>query len=872
MTQCEGQTREGERCRKTGNQVMPNGYCKQHQYQAIQRILEQLQKLIALGHDPGPALLQQLQGAKQLCDEDRDCAGQLNELLATLRQDPSSKVQSIYQQLNRLGKTGKPEEAAALQLSQDVRALSQEQQANGREIEEIRGRLMDCGMKGEERQREYTQTLEQLSQILKRQESSKADALQLVQSLQNRLDQSQSRAAQFTAVYARALQEKETELKTYRDLYNNMVGREMRLNQGVQALGENEKEVEKSIVRLTETYEQKLSDLRKQFAEKSRRGETILSEREEKLEAEVARLKADLERATSLAEDSTEMMKKLDEKHREAVQTAPHGQLARELVETTDQLQLKNQQLAKLQAQHDQKVAEFARAELAVAQKIDRATAEDRAEIKRLTRDLTNSERKMSLLQREITHLQEQVYEGKREKESHVQTLQVKLRQAETRLLQVHQQRAADRQQVQQQIEHTKTQLHSQKQTQDARYAQMKERLQQDYHDQMAQLKAKEEEIHSRLEIKQRELSHAQQRIAEAREDLQRREGRLTKMQQAFDHKLAEFNAQKENLMTTLAQTQEQARQFGQIERDYQSRVHTLNQTNEVQRQKHEAQVKQLTDDLNRATAHRNEISAQLNRCVAAREGIVVKVNELTKENSRLQQAYAKLETDTQTMKARYEQHMEELRRDSAQMQSKVRHDAQLLQDMSLAHQDVLRKLEEARGIRQGMESTVRKAMGNEAALKRALQDKEIEHEQRLRLEVALKQCAAQRLQASEGLKDTNGQVWNLKRVNSEVVSQMNELASAYQRELEAREADMEREKIKQQVHEENLERQLAALKSHSDGQARELQRQQKAEERIMDSYAEEKLANAQQVALLMEAQRDVKGPVRSGKSTLLVE
>lgn len=145
-------------------------------------------------------------------------------------------------------------------------------------------------------------------------------------------------------------------------------------------------------------------------------GGTLLSEREEALQRQVEELKSDL----AAALEDLKLATSAGQKAMVASVTSqqPHAQVARELVDVNATLQSKNEELAKLRAVHDRKMAEFAQLELKTAQRIDHATAADRNKIQQLQSELAGSERRVASVQQEVVNLQTASYELRRKHEN----------------------------------------------------------------------------------------------------------------------------------------------------------------------------------------------------------------------------------------------------------------------------------------------------------------------------------------------------------------------------------------------------------------------------------------------------------------------
>jgi len=878
-------------CRKVGNAVMANGYCRNHQYFAVLKIMERLKlaqlEMARLEQSPDvnidpkkldllnrqiSMMQQELDGAKKLCSEDSDCSSHMRDLLVSLRditepvhgtpgimphavnQHPITKLRQIEEEMNGLAAGTSHEDAQAFQLSQEYELSRRRNIDNSAEIAELQGALHEGSAVAQRQERRFQSGLQALTTELKTNEEHKMQAEQVIDSLQKRIDRCRAESKQVSGVYSQTINRLKEESKQYKDLYNGMVGREIRLGKSVDNLTKNERQLQKALEELKQNYEVKLTKMRNDFADHAKTGGTVLSQREEALAEEVERLKADLEMALNDLKMATEAGKEAI--NRAVATNMPYGQVAQELTSVNDMLRAKNEELGKLQALHDRKTAMFAQAEMNTAQKIDQATARDRAEIQRLSNELAVSERKLAGLQQEIVTLQSASYDLRRQHQNEIQRVNNQLRDTRNQLMQVRSQREAEQRNLQQQFRLMKNRHEAASLENDFKYNQLKEELNAQWTKKAEELQMKYEANQLSLDQERRNLQIAQKQMQETSQIMNKQKQDLQRYREAYDTKLAEFLQQKDSLNTSLSQAQEQAQQFAQIENDYKKRIDILRQTVAVQRQRYQARINQLTGKLRQAIANRNQIINSLEKCNASRDSIVAKVNMLTDENTRLKDMYLQMKTRMDLMRTQYEAHLEKLRADANKMQTDIRTCAQRLQDATLVHDHVKRMKGQAQQLRLNLENTVRAAKGNEQALRRLLKDRELEKQQVFRLQTALKDCSVQRSRSEVGLQNTNEELRDVKRIHGRLSSEIKGISQDYQRALEEREANMARETMQTQVREETLQRELAQAQMRGNEQSHRIQSLQQQKMLVSDTLANSELDRARQIQMLVDAQR----------------
>lgn len=894
VTTCQGWVEEkgGRRpCRNTGQAVLSNGYCRVHQYIAVSKIIEKLREIetelkrlesstnvavnstkIKLLREQMGLLHEELYVTKQICSEDQACSLHLRDVLASIRDiseplsgtsgilpsqlssHPITKLQKLGKDINRLSVGTSSEDAKAFDISQEHELARRRNIDNAADITQIQTNLYEKSAAAQKQEREFQQGLETLNQKLKNHENQQIQNQQIKDSLEKRIDKNQAESRQVMSVYTQTINRLQEEIKQYKDLYNDKVATEIRLGKTVAEATKNQQALQKHIEELKQTYEQRLLQARNEFAEKSKNGETILSEREENLKSEVERLKVDLETAVSDLKLATEAGK-------EAITRAmsthmPYSQVAQELANVNEMLRAKNTELGKLQALHDKKTAEFAQAELKTSRKIDQATAQDRAEIQRLNLELANSEKKLVGIQQEVVSLQSSAYELRRQHQNEIQHINNQLRDTRNLLSQVQTQRESEKNNLQQQYRLMKNKQEADTLEHDFKFNQLKDTLNTQYLNKVAQLQDKYEANQLQIDQEKRNLVLAQKQIQETVKIMNKQKDDLQRYRTAYDEKLNAFMKQKNDLDLALRQAQEQAQQFSQIELDYKKRIDVLRQTVAVQRQRYEAHITQLNTKLKQAIDNRNIIINSLEKCSAARDSIVTKVDVLSDENTRLKDMYLQLKSQMDVARSQYTAHIEKLRSQNSQMQRDINTCAQRLQDGTLVHDHVKRLKDQAQQLRVYIEGKEKQARGVEQALKRLLKDRELEKQQVFRLQGALKDCAIQRERIDSNLKNTNMQLRDIKHMHGELSHEIANISQEYKGALEQREANLAREALAQQVREENLQKELAQTRQRTQQQNQKINNLEKQKMIFSEALNTTEDERHKQLQLLLAAQR----------------
>lgn len=877
VTEADGTVRP---CKNRGNAVMSNGFCRAHQYLAVQDLMKLIDRaqsvlsdLSAEGAASGATkirqaqmdldrLRQNLKEARSLCESDMDCSSHLRDMMVTLREVPRntgmpdtlSKLRAIENNMLQLAGVGSATENQALRTSVDHEWALRQRDATARNIEQIQADLHMCAARAEQKEREYQTQLQALTQELKNSEANRQQAQEVVDSLNKRLDRTQGESKQVNGVYTTTIKQLQEEVAKFKSLYNEMVARELGVGKRIKALTKSEQDLAAAMQEMKLSYEQKLSDISRKYAEHVQTGGVVLSERELALSQEVERLKADLEIAVNELQISIDAGKAVISQ--QLNHNVPHARVAEELLQVSNQLRQKNEELSRLQAMHDQKVAAFAEAEMRVAKRIDDASERDRAEIQRLSQEMHATEQKLSGVQQEIMNLQTASYELKRQHQNEVSRLQNSLREAKQQLATAQAQAANQRQQMEQQSLNLKNQASAAEMERHFKFTQLKDSLEQEYRIKAKSLQEKADMIRLQLDQERVQMKNAQREMQTNSRALAEQKASLNAYRQAYDEKLAQFSAQKDALNVTLAQAKQQAQQFANVENDYKRRMGILQQTMEVQRTRYEGTIKSLTDKLNAAISARNQVAINLEKCGAAREGLVAQVNNMTEENRRLQDQYLQMKSRMDMTRAQYESHLSKIQVENDKLQEESRKHAQQLADASMAHEHVKRMRDEAQQLRANLEENIRQAKGSQQALQRLLQDRELEKQTVARLERALQECSAQKQQNEQILGMANQDLRELKRMNREASSAVQQVSSQYQQALDQRDAQMTKEQLTAKVQEDALRRQLADIQQRNRAQEQKLGQLSAARNSLLTTIADNEQQRQDQVDALIRAQK----------------
>ena len=885
--------KSGKQCSREGNSVLDNGYCRSHQYEVVLRLFKLLTNLdaelkslsnasdsninpqrITQMRNKVKLVRQSLENAKNICESDPTCGEQLQDIMVDLREitegggfrGRNNNLKNLQNGINHLQMDSQGPVTWSKQISQDWELGHRRNVQNNYEMNHLQNELNDVASEARMKEMSFKSGLEDLSSKLSETEQQKREALRNVQILQEQVDKVKGGAAYVNGVYSQTISQTKDELKKYKDLYTNMVGREIRLNKTLKQISKSEQELKNNLSELEEKYAKKMKDFQDELAKQVQSGHNTLSSREEELTNEVEELKAHLEQASVSLEQAIDAGRMAQN-----ASLGPTKGVASELLRTTQELRMRQEETNQLQNNLDALRMEYANREQACEEEINRQTDRDRTEISRLGNRIVQLEQDLSSKQSELMALQSKVYQNEKDRKHMIGSLQSQLRRASSQLSSLKAEQVNNRQQMMQKMNMLKKGGDQRKIQQDFEYSQLRATLESRFMERQQKLERQHQVAVSKLMEEKRNLDSVQRQIKEAQEVMTRQKGTLDNYRQAYEKKMDMFLQQKQALDTSLQQANIQVQEFSELEAGYKQKVNMLRQKISVDRQRYQATIDALKGRLNMAEQSKSKIVGSLEKCSAAKDVIVQQINQLQTENTRMKDQYLQLKSRMESMKLHYETYVEKMRADAGSMQSDMRRCAKRLEDASLVHDHVKQMKEEGRALRANLESKIREAQGNASAMKRLLADRELSKAEIIRMQSSLKDCSEQNKRLNNNLLSTNTELRTVKQIDNRLKGDIRELSETYTRNLEQRETDIQRDRYQQEFKEKKMLADIAKLNTKGKQMEHQIGNLRHQKDVVQNALANTEISRQEQIAMLMEAQR-LEDPAFkiSGKSSLI--
>lgn len=896
---CHGITPQGTTCQVAAGNVAENGFCAHHQNQVTPYVMKQMEHLThelqsldslsgtELDRKQVDQLIHRMDHLKKvlkkgqtICED--ECEHSLREVIITLKElignapqvktmlgygqeSPVDRLKMIEQTMTQQAMASKGNDVEARRISLEWEAAKRQKERNDRELVQATQKFQTLSGNAQSREMEFQQALKKLSQELDQAQQGKQTLEAHILQLQQAMSTCQAQSSQISGVHTQTIRALKQELLKFKGLYDNMVGREIKLSQSIKQLTDNEQLLKRTMDELNAKHQEELKKLQ---TEADTAG-VPATQREAELEAEIESLKVSLQEATKELQLAHDAGKEVLE--RVSTLEAPSGDLAKQMIRINTELHQQSQNSARLEAELAEARDMLAHKELACANAQQQINGKLRQEIVDLNNQIYNLQTMLRDRQSVVAKLQQDLQALKMTSEGQVGQMQQRLSMAQAALMQIRANVQQEKAQAANQMRVAQAQMKARENELDLKFAQMKESLNARFMDRSRQLQEKYEYTVNQLEDERRNLGGIRNQLQQTSQAMQQKEGQLQAMRSAFEQKQAEFLQQKDRLASALTEAKGQAQQFGEMERQHQLRVNMLRQKVAVDRQRYEQEVSSLQAMINRLKGDRVNIVNNLERCGAARDALVVKNNQLLDENTRLKDQLAQARANMDMMRAQFQTTMAKMRTDAAKLQRDVRACASRMQDVSMVHDHMMRTKQEAEGLRTKLRAQIAASKANEQAFQRLLRDRELNKQEVARLQEALQSCGMGKQNMGRQLIDLNKQLYEIKNIDSNLKGQIQDLSDDYQRAMMTQEADMHRQVMQQKMQEQQYVNQLVSLQSQNTELNQQLQRSEEQGQVLRDTVADTEVQNAQQVQRLMQAQQLQAGRTPlTGKSTLV--
>jgi myosin heavy subunit len=899
-------------CLNTGNFVQNNGFCLSHQNQAASTLIEQVSSLSAELDDLQAIhrgavdevaikniqrqiaeVTTHLQTVRTVCTANPECVRLMKTLsvsvhqlispdgepntLPTLvtenkrgiftRRDPLQKIKSLTANIEHLSKGTKGDDAATMDISNRWELSKLQKEANLTKIDRLETELQSRTNRYRHDKNQFQKKMRTLTSDLEKTSQLQVEAEHVTGQLEKRLSDCHSKTLHIGTEYSSILRVEKEKTQRFKRMYDDMVGREVSLNTSLKHLAESEEQLKNDVLDLKESYEEKMRILQ------NRPDSEVVSQREAHLTQQVEKLSRDLElsmRELKIAVDSGRQA--IDH-----VQTShlPCSDLARELVTTGRQLQAASGNVMKLQKEIDQNRDTYANTALKYEMSQERRSSGDRKKIQVLESEVVALGDKLQGAKKDVIQLEKVKRDLKLQAQNNIRKLRSDLNQAKQQVTRCKLENAHNTSKASSEKRMLNDARRSKQVTQDFEYQQKKERLRQEFETKQTSLESAHRLKNEALNQTKRELHNVKIAQEALKENLTREENRLKASRDDYETKMIEYAQRNTEINSARLDAQHQSDQVAISRRDHIRQVDTMRQARKVQDRKSRTEIKDLKNKLDSAQRARSGIIANLEACGAAKESIIIKANALSAENDRLKESAAHQKTRYDLLVNSYEKKLLIIQTQSHKIKAGAERCTANMSDLALVHDDIIRKKQSYQIERLESEQKIAKLKLSESALRKLLQNQELNKRTVIKLQASLKACEGGNKVLKNNIKNCSGQLRGLNRLQASVSGELEQTASDYRREILKRDAQMARDANRVKSRENSLKRQMADLKVSRRDLVQQVKQSQRQNRLTEDTLVDTVVNNAQQLQGIIRSDRlhvkdDFPGPVTTGKSNLL--
>lgn len=879
---CNGVVSDGLKkrpCKRNGNQVLSNGFCPQHQKQAVSELvsqfrmleneLDKLEKVKGFEYDKVPVTplrskmilaMKNLQNIDSPCDESSPCGELFVEVLTAL--DRVTRVfqnHPIVEKIKHIGnnidylRKGTLHEEASIMDEQSQRHKYQNHPVF-HEVDQLKNKLTHTTSKAQQKELEYQDTIRKLTTELEKHTAYRQAKEIDVKQVELQLDRCKSSHSKTAGLQTTTINKLIQEKEQVKSLYNELKSREYKTHTDLNVLQQVKDENMAKIKDLEEHYKKKIDKVREEYAAHMRDGNAT-TDREEELMSQIEILKEAVQEA---ADEMAEHKEAAD-----ALKTATHAP-SRILLDNYRQSLAEQQRLSsevrRLMKNRDELMQEVAQLQTTHFEDRDSVMKHKDEEIERLAGEIDGRRRALDTCAEERLKLRKSISSTERGKEILLKQLRTDKERLHREVVYLRRERATMVQQAKKQRENIDTFVLKKEQERELRFKLLEEGLRTEFNRKAQLLRSSllehEEGIRSQKEAVR--LAQAKQLTLE--KDYQEKETKVLRLEKMFNEKMIKYGEENSNLQRAKELAHQELTRIRGAEKERDQEIKLLRNQNMIYRRKYDADIDAMRRRLEDMVKLREDVTTKLRECATSRSGLVQKISDLTRDNSNLENQKRELENLVTRLKGQYTAFTSKMQMDSDRLHNSLQLCGAKLKEATEAHSDVKRMKNLIRDARAELEDKIRVAKGSTQAVQRLLRDKQMDKQEVARLRNALKNCATTGTTLKNQLVETNRNLHEMDRMQTSLGQQVGNLQTQYRRQLDEFEADHETEKLRQMTKEKSLESKVKDLQAQRDAMKNRQMRADKQKHILQNALLDSEIDKAQQMDLMLEAQRVEQG------------
>ena len=862
-------------CKRSDNQLLANGFCAQHQKQAVKALENEFKNLEdelnrleqAKGFDYSkvpitPLRSQMILAMKNIksidspCDVNSPCGQLFVDVLTAL--DRVVRVFQDHPVVNNIKEIGKRidylrkgtlYEDAAIMHEQLQRKMNQNHPIH-KEVEHLKTQLTHATSKAQEREIEYQDTIRKLTSELEKhtsyRQAKEVETKQAEQQL-DRCKASHSKTSGLqTATINKLIQEKEQ----IKSLYDELKSREYKTHTNLNVLKQVKDENLAKIKELEDHYNKKLEKVREVYAAHMRDGKAT-TEREEELMSLIEKLKEELQ----VTADEIKEHKEAADALRTATE-APSKMLLDNYRQSLAEQQRLSTEVRRLMHSRDELMQEVANLQTTHFEDRDRVLKHKDVEIERLAGEIEKRQKELETCAEDRLRLRKTISSSEKGADLLLRQLRTDKDRLHREVTFLRQERAAMLRQAKKQHEDINTYALKQEHERKIRFEMAQEAMRDELKRRSKLLRDSILQQEAAIKSQQEELRIAQAKQLEASKDYERKEAKLLRLEKEFNHKMVEYSEENSKLQRAKELAHNELTRIRSMEKEREQEIVMLRNQNRAYRRQYDAEIAAMRRKLDEVMKIREGVTSKLRECAASRSGLVQKISDLTRDNATLEQQKRALESRFTQLKAQYNAFTSKMQMDADRLHNSLQLCGSKLKEAHQAHQDVKHMKDLIRAARAELEDKIRTAKGSSEAVKRLLQDKQMDKQELTRLRNALKNCAETGQTLKSQLVDTNRNLHEMDRIQTVLGQQVGNLQNQYRRQLDEFEAEHESDKLRQQSREKSLESKVKDLRAQHDAMQNRQKRADKQKHILQNALLDSEIDKAQQMDLMLEAQR----------------
>lgn len=839
--QCQGSTKPGDQCKRSGSAVHANGYCYQHQYQAIEKLMSYLTLFkeeweASRNQDVNAArgwiqkierAQREIKEAKQLCESDPECMPNLQSLLidiekAVLPFETSVKLpptlsreegRALAAEMEHLAET-QPVLVGNFSANQHVlhkQVLMDTQRDLNRSMDKVGMAQQHIAQQTAELDQEYKTKFDEMAERQHKLANQMADLKNQAYQYQQELSACQASAAKFRGQGTEQMDILQNRINEMVDHVKKAEAAQAGSKKRVLDLSEQLALAQSKITEIQQEAEAKQRELKKQNDARNQAQE----EQKLQLEKQMMELESRLHSMAEVEKTLRAQAAAIEQAREQA--ELPTSDLVHRYAEQSEHVKKLTIEIADYQKQKMEWDAKIAKIQSDMLNHLETNTHRDRALLKECNENKNRIEAQLIEKNKAWMAIREEADKKMKQQQHYI----ISLRQQESQTKNKLQRVETERDQLRHDIKLSRQEYESRMKNLNLKLEE-KTKLERSNIEHFYQQKIREIEIRRReteqiIEQEKQRQNLALQSINASRQrmDQETRQFQLEKAR--FDKMEAEMEKKQTDLALNQARVVEELKHVRDTRAEYKNQIQLWETKYRSSREQYELDSKRWRDEGNKLRESKGLVDRALQQCQLRQENLLSQVAQAQREADKFKADYYQIDAKFRRAQMEFEQTKNKMLKEAAVQEMNVTKCSEELSKASAAHQHMQAQMADMKRIRAELQHNLTSATAQAHTIERLLKDKATADHQQARMQTLLDEAEMNKKTMSIAMQKLEREFNQLRIMNQQLVAEKQMLQQEHDRLYLDQKAAAERTKLRESITENIYKQKMSLLESKSD-------------------------------------------------------